>query len=436
LNSRNIIVVILIGLFTFTTGYSLAGYNHPTNEEYNMLLTNVTSLQENMDEAIKNFEDSIENSLIKATQETDNKIANLNYSLLETQGQFNDSIKLTQDNFSESIRQLQDEIPSSPTEVYKKVNNSLVTIIVRYSSRNERYDVYKYGSGFIFDNEGHIVTNYHVIEGYVTTKPHAIRVRFHDGSEQWASYVQSDKKGDLAVIKIEPNTMNPPIPLAKYSEFDVQDQCIAIGSPYGFENSVTSGVVSYKGRTISYRSYKLSNIIQFDAAINPGSSGGVLLSPEGKVIGVTTAGILGSGIGFAIGSELVNKTVTKIIMREKVSHPYIGVELLEMNLELAEGLEINNTKGLYIKKIIRSSPAELFGLKEGSRSGAAIIKSEGKYIRSGGDIILKIDDHEVSHFDDFASYLDLNKSAGDNITLTVLRHKIIQEIELTLGEIP
>ena len=426
-NSRIILAIIVTGLVTFTAGYTLSWYNHPTNEDYDLLLADFTDLQTYIEDTIQNLEDSVASSLNEATQETDNKIDSLSTEL----GTEMDSLKETQDTVSESVHQIQDELSLSPVVVYNNVKSSLVTVNVAYreSGRTE----YKFGSGFIYDLEGHIVTNNHVIEDYISND--GIRVRYYDGSEQWASFVASDPDTDIAVLKVEPNSSNPPIFLARYSEFEVGDQCTAIGTPYGYEGSLTNGVVSHKDRTIlNEDGYSLSNIIQFDASVNPGSSGGVLLSREGELIGVTTAGILfaADGMGFAIGSELVDKIVSTLILNGTVNHPYMGIGVWDMNLEIAEEMEVNTTRGLLVTYMAEGSPAEAAGLEAGTKS----FSYQGVTIEIGGDIIMKINDHDVIGFDDFASYIDLNTSVGDVIVVTILRDNVIQEIELTLGERP
>ena len=305
-NNRIILAIVITGLLTFAAGYTLSWYNHPTNEEYDLLLADFTALQTELEDTLQNIEDSVESSLDIAAQETDNKIGILSAEI----GNEIDSLKENQDSFSESVQQIQDELSLSPVVVYKTVKNSLVTVNVAY--RESGRTQYKFGSGFIFDLEGHIVTNNHVIEDHISNN--GVRVRFYDGSEQWASLVASDPDTDLAVLKVEPNSSSHPISIARYSEFMVGDQCIAIGTPYGYEGSLTNGVVSHKDRTIlNENGYSLSNIIQFDASVNPGSSGGVLLTRKGELIGVTTAGILfaADGMGFAIGSELVDKIVRR-----------------------------------------------------------------------------------------------------------------------------
>jgi len=286
----------------------------------------------------------------------------------------------------------------------------------------------KTGSGFVYDNEGHIITNNHVVEGSSTQT-----VTFSDGTITQAQLIGGDVYSDLAVLKVEtlPEQAHPLI-LGNSSQLLVGEPVYAIGNPFGLSGSMTAGIVSQVGRVLKLAdfgvpppmgNYVIADVIQFDAAVNPGNSGGPLLNSLGMVIGVTfaietTEGTRGFiGIGYAIPSDIMKRVVPSIIETGEYVHPWIGIEFTEMTPQKAESMNTNYTYGVLIVSVVSSSPAEEAGLQE-------------------DDIIIEVDEHTVKRGEDLIIYLERYKSPGDLITLKVVRNNSVLNINLTLGERP
>ncbi len=300
------------------------------------------------------------------------------------------------------------------------------------------------GSGFVYDNDGHIVTNYHVVEGATD-----LEVDFPSGFKTRGRVIATDLDSDLAVIKVDaPAEYLFPVPLADSDALKVGQTVIAIGNPFGLSGTITVGVVSAKGRTLD--SFRLSNsgtpfsagdVIQTDAAINPGNSGGPLLNLNGEVIGVNrairtdssnvTGEPVNSGIGFAISSNIIRRVVPFLIKDGFYNYPYVGVSSREdLTLIEREALDIQSTVGAYVLVVSPNSPAE----KAGLRGGAQETNIAGLY--AGGDLITAVDGYPVRVFGDFLSYLMTNKSPGDQIVLTIIRDGEEMEVDLTLAKRP
>lgn len=281
------------------------------------------------------------------------------------------------------------------------------------------------GSGFIYDDQGHIVTNNHVV-----ADASAIVVYFNNGMWAEAELVARDPAADLAVIKVTPpeGVDWRPLPLAPVDSVRVGFYVVALGSPFGLDQTMTTGIVSAIGRSFPTGdatggpSYSLPDVIQTDAAINPGNSGGPLLNLQGEVVGVNFAinspVRASSGVGFAIPVSVVEKVVPALINEGGFSYAYLGVagSTIDAAVAQAEDLEPNQL-GLYVGQVVPGGPADQAGIQE-------------------GDIIVAIEDEPVSAFEDLISYLFRRTNPGDSVSLTILRNGDTQTVEVTLGERP
>ena len=206
------------------------------------------------------------------------------------------------------------------------------------------------GSGFIISKDGYIVTNHHVIKG-----ADQIKVILHDKTEHDAQIVGTDPMTDLALIKVDAKNLQP-LKFGKSSEADIGSWVVAIGSPFGLEQTVTAGIISAKGRILGSGPY--DDFIQTDASINPGNSGGPLLNLDGEVIGINTAIVRsGQGIGFAIPSDLATGIIDQLIDTRHVSRGWMGVAIQNITPELAEYYGIDTTGGVYVAKVYENNPA-------------------------------------------------------------------------------
>ncbi len=295
------------------------------------------------------------------------------------------------------------------------------------------------GSGFVWDKNGHIVTNNHVVEGATS-----ILVQFHDGREYSAELIGADPDSDLAVLKIDaPTSELEPLTVIDSSEVEVGDLAIAIGNPYGLTGTMTVGIVSAVGRSLSVDntsltgSYTIPDIIQTDAAINPGNSGGVLLNDKGQVIGVTTAiqSTSGSnaGIGFVVPSTIVRLVVPELIENGFYEHSWIGLSGNTLQADIAEAMDLDRSqRGVLIASITPDSPADEAGLRGSDKQFEYL----GSQVIIGGDIITAIDGEPTPTFEALVSYLARATEPGQKVELTILRDGKTQTVDLTLGVRP
>ncbi len=294
------------------------------------------------------------------------------------------------------------------------------------------------GSGFLFDDQGHIVTNNHVVEN-----GSKFQVRFSDGAVMMARLVGGDPGSDLAVLKVD--ELPPgvaPLPLADSRTVEVGQRAIAIGNPFGLRNTLTVGVVSGIGRSLSGPAssgggrFRIPNIIQTDAAINPGNSGGPLLNIYGEVIGVNTAISSGSGafegVGYAVPSNAVSRVAPALIRDGRYDHPWMGIGMRDVDPLLSESLNLPVRQGVLITEVVPGSPAARAGLRRGTQ----IVSIGGRELPVGGDIIIAIDGQPVRDSDELVSYLELETSVGDTVVMTVQRGDRQEQITMTLGARP
>jgi len=294
------------------------------------------------------------------------------------------------------------------------------------------------GSGFVWDKDGHIVTNNHVVENADT-----ITVTFYDGSSVKAELVGTDPDSDLAVIKVDvAKEKLQPIQIADSTKVNVGDIAIAIGNPFGLEGSMTTGIVSALGRSLNLgssstslngSSYTIPDVIQTDAAINPGNSGGVLVDKNGNLIGVTTAiqSTAGSnaGVGFVVPSIIVQNVVPVLIEDGFYQHPRIGFSGTTLTSDLAQAMDLGpDQRGALVIDITPNSPAEEAGLQGSDRQ----VKIDDVEYRVGGDVIIQIDNQPVNDFEDIVAYLARYTDVGQTIELTVLRDGSTETLKVTL----
>jgi S1-C subfamily serine protease len=314
------------------------------------------------------------------------------------------------------------------TQIYNEARMSVVLIRVRTSLGSSQ------GSGFVYDKEGRIITNNHVVEG-----ASSIEVTFPNGIIAKATLVGRDPYADLAVIQVKVDQgLLKPLKLGNSSELLVGEPVIAIGNPYGLANTVTFGIVSALGRQIEAPGgYAIVDVIQTDAAINPGNSGGPLLNLRGEVVGMNTA-ILSetgsfSGIGFAIPSDTIKREVPSLIESGTYQHPYLGIRGMDVTPSIAEAMGLDSgTRGALVVEVVEGGPAQKAGLRGGTRE----ILIDGSRVRVGGDIIIGVEGQEIRSFYDLVVHLERYHRPGDTIRLKVIRGEGIVELRLTLGARP
>jgi S1-C subfamily serine protease len=329
------------------------------------------------------------------------------------------------------------------TAIFKKVENSVVQITAKTPNPNLQIIINgiplsnkstRLGSGFVYDRQGHIITNTHVIDGASTAD-----VTFVDGNTYRAKVIGKDPSSDIAILQITDN-FSPenlvPLPIVNSSSLQVGQQVIAIGNPFGLSDTMTTGIVSQTGRLLPNPETRFATpgAIQTDAPINPGNSGGPLLNMLGQVVGINTAinSATGefSGIGFAVPSNMIIKEIPTIIKTGTYNHPWIGIVGAGLTPDIAQSAGLpRNSKGVLVASIQSRSPAEKAGLQ-----GITLNNSSNTQIV--GDIITGIDGRYMRSIDDLISYVDLHKSIGDNIMLTVNRHGQILNLNMALETRP
>lgn len=351
------------------------------------------------------------------------------------------------------------------TGVYDQVNPSVVSIDVtsKVSTQGQNFDLpfslpnlpnnlppnnnngspdqiqQGAGSGFVWDREGYIVTNNHVVDS-----ADSITVTFADGTSMPAKVVGTDKNSDLAVVKVDKGVLDlKPVELADSNKLKVGNLVMAIGNPFGLEGSYSVGVVSALGRTLAVDqtsttgSYSIPDIIQTDATINPGNSGGVLVNSRGQVVGVTTAiespVRASSGVGFAVPSAIIQKVVPALIQNGKYEYTYLGLSGGTLTSDLATAMGLKATqRGILVNSINPNTPADKAGLVGSSKE----TKINGLTAKIGGDVITAIDGQKLNKFEDLISYLARATVVGQKVKLDILRDGKPMQVEATLEARP
>ena len=300
------------------------------------------------------------------------------------------------------------------------------------------------GSGFVYDSQGHVITNFHVIEGAQT-----IEVRFTSGFMAYGTIIGTDTDSDLAIIKVDaPAEELHPLPLGDSDSLKVGQTVVAIGNPFGLDGTMTVGIISALGRTLDAiretpegRPFTAGDIIQTDAAINPGNSGGPLFNTSGEVIGINrairtnsttdTGQPVNSGIGFAISVNIIKRVAPVLIETGKYDYPFLGISSMDsLSLEVVNELGLSTYTGAYVTEVVSGGPADQAGIKAGSTSTGIT------GLLGGGDLIVAIDGRDVRTFDELLAYLITNKGPGDTVTLTVLRGTEKVDVPITLDKRP
>ena len=299
------------------------------------------------------------------------------------------------------------------------------------------------GSGLVYDDQGHILTNYHVVEG-----AKQLEVDFTSGYKIYGTVIGTDLDSDLAVVKVNaPASELHPLSLGDSNSLKVGQTVIAIGNPFGLSGTMTTGIISALGRTLDSQRdapaggfFTAGDIIQTDAAINPGNSGGPLFNLNGEVIGInrairtenftTTGEPVNSGIGFAIAINIVKRVTPVLIAEGKYDYPYLGISSIdELSLPQIEALGLQSFTGAYVTSVTPNGPADKAGIHAGEQTTSA-------GVNAGGDLIIAIDGQSIQNFDELLRYLINNKSAGETVVLTVLRDEEKLDITVTLGKRP
>ncbi len=336
--------------------------------------------------------------------------------------------KVTVSGESEVTAVLYDE--NKITELYEKSIPAVVMIIVEIESDEStgfQFPQGGQGSGFIIDKLGHIITNNHVIQNATS-----VTVILEDDTRLEAEVVGTDRESDIALIKVDTGQLGnvEPLPLGDSDTLKPGQMAIALGSPFGLDGSITVGIVSGVGRSLSSEGHRPNpEIIQTDAAINPGNSGGPLMNSSGQVIGINTAIEASSnGIGFAVPINTVKSLLPALLKGGEVKNPWLGISAVAISPQLVELLELPVSAGVYVVTVTTDSPAEKAGLIE---SG---VDELGQPAR-GGDIITGVDGKETSRVEDLVAYFN-DKQPGDTISLSVHRGDEDLVIDVTLGEWP
>ncbi len=319
-------------------------------------------------------------------------------------------------------------------EMYRRINPSVVNIIT-YSGNNGFMTASGQGSGFVYDLNGDIVTNSHVVHG-----ASQIEVVFSDGLIEKAEVIGEDLHSDLAVINVKnlpPESQ--PIPLGKIEEVAVGQTAVALGNPFGLGGTLTRGIISALGRTIpALTSFSIPQAIQTDAPINPGNSGGPLLNLAGEVIGVNAQIETGgesrsnSGVGFAIPVSIITRVIPSLIENGEYQWSWLGVVGGNLNTAVKEAMKLPVERGAYISDVVSGGPADLAGLRGSSRD----VTINNRVIEIGGDVIIAINGVSVNTFEDILIYIALNTTPNQTIDLTIVRDGKTQNVSLTLQPRP
>ena len=325
-------------------------------------------------------------------------------------------------------------------EVVSTANSSLSGTPFSFGGRGAQIQQSALGSGFVWDSQGHIVTNNHVIDG-----ANKITVTFANGTTSTAKLVGADPNSDLAVIQVNvPASELTPIHLADSTQVKVGQLAVAIGNPFGLSGTMTVGIISGLERSLPVGldnpnsqggpTYSIPDIIQTDASINPGNSGGVLVDDQGQLIGVTAAiespSNANAGIGFVIPAHIVQKVIPSLIKTGKYEHPWLGISGTSLSPDLAKANNLDGSQqGVLIVDITNNGPADKAGLHGSDRQ----VDINGQPAPVGGDVIVAIDGQPVKRFEDMGSYLFENVQVGQTVTVTILRNGSQKDIQVKLG---
>jgi S1-C subfamily serine protease len=324
-----------------------------------------------------------------------------------------------------------------PVEIYAKSNASVVTIEGFTTDLTGPVPtvVSLLGTGFViaYGNSDYIVTNFHVVDGLENST-----VTFSNGDAYRAEVVGSDAYSDLALVSVKSSSSEfHPLQLGVSSSLKVGESVVAIGNPYGLSGTITVGIVSQVGRTLqedTLGGFAIADTIQFSAAVNPGNSGGPLIDSNGTVVGITTAVTSGSqGLGFAIPSDTITRELPFLAKDGKYDrHPYLGVQLVDMNYQLSQAMGTNVTWGVLIENTVPEGPASKAGLRGGTQN---VTIADQQYLL-GGDIIISIDGNRIANYDALSTYLERHVVSGQTIQVGIIRLGNRMVIPVEIGARP
>jgi S1-C subfamily serine protease len=327
-------------------------------------------------------------------------------------------------------------------EAVARLYEEIGPAVVNITTTAYAYDMFRFavvpqqgsGSGFLFDDQGHIATNEHVVRDATQ-----LEVTFSDGTRLPGRLVGRDTATDLAVVKVDlPQGLRPrPIPLADSSAVRVGQFAIAIGNPFGFERTITTGVISSVGRTLrSQQGQMMRGVLQTDAAINPGNSGGPLLNARGEAIGINTMIFSPSGgsvgVGFATASNAARRWLPELVAKGRASHPWIGFESVPLTPALAQSLRLSTTEGVLIASVPAGSPAGQAGLRGGNRQ----VRVGNQRVVVGGDVVTAADGRKLTDPDALDAYLEDNRAVGDTVRVDYVRDGQPASTQVRVGERP
>ena len=340
---------------------------------------------------------------------------------------YNDNYQNEQNNTN--IGKIYQKLENSVVQITSTVTETRSNIIINGNPLQQQAS--RLGSGFVYDTDGHIITNNHVVSGV-----DSVDVTLSNGDIFTAKVIGTDEYNDIAVLQLTDDYSNDPIspiPFVDSAQIKVGDPVIAIGNPFGLSNTMTTGIVSQIGRLLPNQEsgFPIPNIIQTDAAINPGNSGGPLLDNNGNLIGMNTAieskGGEFAGVGFAVPSNIIKKVVPILIEKGEYDHPWLGISGTTLTPKLAEKLNLpKNFRGSLINEVVKNGPAEKAGIKN------ALYTSDKKI--ASADIVISIDNNPVKRIDDIISYVSENKSVGDKVSLKIYRDGDIMDIDVVLAK--
>jgi S1-C subfamily serine protease len=326
---------------------------------------------------------------------------------------------------------------ASLAPLYAEVQDSVVVIrglTVQYDVFGRAYYSQVQGSGFVYNFTGQmvIITNYHVVQGVLN-----VTVTFINGNGYEATVLGSDPYSDLAVLSTDaPQSEYKPLEIVSSSQLEVGDPVVAVGGPYGLAGSMTSGIVSALGRTITDEtsSYPIANVIQTSTPINPGNSGGPLINYAGQVVGITTAIVSDSqGLGFAIPSSAILREIDSLITDGTYNqHPWLGASGTDMTYEIAKAMNANVTYGWLIAQVTSGGPADAAGLQGGAKQ----VTVDGQSVVIGGDIIIALSGTRITGTDNLSTFLEEHTLPGQTINVTIIRNGQEMALQLKVGTRP
>jgi S1-C subfamily serine protease len=363
--------------------------------------------------------------------------SSLQQQLLALQGEVN-LLKSQLSSINQSS--IAQPLPNNLTNIYNQVKYSVVVIegiisqtVITFFGPTTQYGLVQ-GSGFVYSYDGsdYIITNNHVVNGASN-----ITVIFIDGSSSYAKVVGTDPYSDLAVLSATIPSGVKPLTIVSSRYVQVGQAVVAVGSPFGLAGSMTFGIISQVGRTITESTagnYAIADVLQFSAPINPGNSGGPLLDTNGNVIGITTATVSNSqGLGFAIPSDTILRELPSLVATGSYnSHPYLGIQGTDMTPYIASAAGMNITYGWLVESVIPGGPAAKAGVRGGNQQLQTV---EGQ-ITIGGDLIIAINGTRITNGDALSSYLEENTMPGQTVSLTIVRGNNIITIDVVLGARP